>query len=50
MSKFASLSCFGLAELSRKSMFSITKRTHSKNKPMGHIINLGTCLSMGSLI
>ena len=50
MSKFASLSYFGLAELFRKSMFSITKRIHSRNKPIGHIINLGTCLFMGSFI
>ena len=50
MSKFVSLSYFGLAELFRKSMFSITKRIHSRNKQVGHIINLGTCLSMGSFI
>ena len=50
MSKFASLSYFGLAELFRKSMFSITKIIHSRNKPMGHIISLDTCLSMGSFI
>ena len=35
MSRFASLSYFDLAELFRKSMFSITKRTHSQNKPIG---------------
>ena len=37
MSKFASLtSYFDLAELIRKSMFSITHR----NKPMGHIMDI----------
>ena len=41
MSKFASLSYFNLAELFRKSMFSMT---------VGHIINLDTCLSIGSFL
>ena len=35
MSKFASLSYFGLAELFRKSIFSIIKKTHSRNKTNG---------------
>ena len=35
MSKFASLSYFDLAELCRKSMFSITKRTNLKKETNG---------------
>ena len=50
MRKFASLSYFGLAKLFRKSMFPITKRIHPRNKLMGHIINLGTSLSMGIVL
>ena len=50
MSKFASLSYFGLAEMFRKSMFSTTKRIHQKQTAMGHIINVGTCLSINSFI